>query len=412
MEMNKIETIIVGGGQGGLAVSYYLAQAQREHLVLEQAAAPAKAWREERWDSFTLVTPNWSFRLPGAEYQENDPHGYMPRAEIVRRFGQYVERYRLPVRYGVRVLAIEPGEAGYQVRTDEGDWEARNVVVATGLFQKPKIPPSSAGLGAEFLQLPSGSYRNPAALPPGGVLVVGSAQSGCQIAEELYQSGRPVYLCVGSAGRAPRRYRGRDIIEWLHRTGFFDRTVDKLPSPEARFAGNPQASGARGGHTINLHQFYRDGVVLLGRLQGCEDGRVFLAGDLKANLAKVDQLEANLVKMIDVFIQQNGLDAPEERLPALQDGYAAAEVLSLDLRAAGIRTVIWALGYSFDFSLVKLPVFDEYGFPQSQQGATRFEGLYFAGLPWLPGQKSGLLLGVGEQAGAVASQILEADRQT
>jgi putative flavoprotein involved in K+ transport len=203
----RINTIIVGGGQAGLATSYYLSQQDHEHVVLEQAAEAGNAWRNGRWDSFALLTPNWSTRLPGAEYQGDDPNGFMSRAEIVRYFEQYVERFRLPVRYGVQITAVEqkPNGNGYQVRADGTTFEAANVVMATGLYQQPRIPPFSAHLPAEIMQLHSGEYRNPQALPPGGVLVVGSAQSGCQIAEELYQSGRQVYLCVGSAGRVFRR---------------------------------------------------------------------------------------------------------------------------------------------------------------------------------------------------------------
>lgn len=404
----RINTIIVGGGQAGLATSYYLSQQDHEHVVLEQAAEAGNAWRNGRWDSFALLTPNWSTRLPGAEYQGDDPNGFMSRAEIVRYFEQYVERFRLPVRYGVQITAVEqnPNGNGYQVRADGTTFEAANVVIATGLYQQPRIPPFSAHLPAEIMQLHSGEYRNPQALPPGGVLVVGSAQSGCQIAEELYQSGRQVYLCVGSAGRAPRRYRGKDIYEWLSLSGFLDRTVDKLPSPRAKFAGNPHLSGKDGGRTLNLHQFARDGVVVLGRIAGVQAGKVVLAPDLMENLAKADKFEAEAVKLVDDYIEKSGLDAPEERLPQLRDGYQAKVVSELDCRTAGISSVIWATGYAFDFSLVKLPVLDGDGYPVQKRGVTNYPGLYFVGLPWLHTQKSGLLIGVGEDAAFIASKII------
>ncbi len=404
----RINTIIVGGGQAGLATSYYLSQQDHEHVVLEQAAEAGNAWRNGRWDSFALLTPNWSTRLPGAEYQGDDPNGFMSRAEIVRYFEQYVERFRLPVRYGVQITAVEqnPNGNGYQVRADGTTFEAANVVIATGLYQQPRIPPFSAHLPAEIMQLHSGEYRNPQALPPGGVLVVGSAQSGCQIAEELYQSGRQVYLCVGSAGRAPRRYRGKDIYEWLSLSGFLDRTVDKLPSPRAKFAGNPHLSGKDGGRTLNLHQFARDGVVVLGRIAGVQAGKVVLAPDLMENLAKADKFEAEAVKLVDDYIEKSGLDAPEERLPQLRDGYQAKVVSELDCRTAGIGSVIWATGYAFDFSLVKLPVLDGDGYPVQKRGVTNYPGLYFVGLPWLHTQKSGLLIGVGEDAAFIASKII------
>jgi putative flavoprotein involved in K+ transport len=273
------------------------------------------------------------------------------------------------------------------------------------MFQMPKLPAFGAELSPSILQLHSGKYSHPDALPPGAVLVVGSAQSGCQIAEELYQSGRRVYLCVGSAGRAPRRYRGKDIFEWLYLTGFFDRTVDKLPSPKAKFAGNPHATGRDGGHTLNLHQFARDKVTLLGRIQGATGSSIYLANDLKESLAKVDQFEAEIVKLVDNFIMQKGLEAPQETLAALRDGYAAEEITELDLQAAGITTIIWAMGYRFDFNYVKHPIFDGDGYPIQTRGVTELPGLYFVGLPWLTKYKSGLLVGVGEDAEFVASAI-------
>lgn len=401
----QIESLIIGGGQGGLAVSYFLKQDGREHIVLEAATQAGNAWRNDRWDSFTLVTPNWSFRLPGAEYNGDEPDGYMPRHEIVATFESYVEQYRLPVQYGVRAKSVELHNSSYRVETDKGTYLARHVVIATGLFQTPKIPTFSEELNPDILQLPSGKYRHPGALPPGAVLVVGSAQSGCQIAEELDQSGRKVYLCVGSAGRAPRCYRGRDLYEWVHLNGFLARTTAQLPSPRARFAGNPQLSGKNGGHSLNLHQFYRDGVVLLGRLQDIQGDNLILAPDLQENLHKVDKFELNLLSMIDNYILQSGIDAPSEHIPVLEDAYQSPEITRLDLEAAGISTVIWALGYNFDFSLVKLPILDSYGFPQSTHGETTYPGLYFAGLPWLPGQKTGLLLGVAENAAYIANKI-------
>jgi putative flavoprotein involved in K+ transport len=405
----KIQTIIIGGGQAGLATSYYLSQQGHEHIVLEQAAQAGNAWRNDRWESFALLTPNWAFKIPGAEYQGDSPHGFLLREEVVAIFEMYVARYRLPVEYQTRVTAVEARpDGGYVVQTDAVSLEASNVVIATGMYQRPRLPVFHAQLAAPIVQLHSGSYRNPGQLPPGAVLVVGSAQSGCQIAEELYQSGRQVYLCIGSAGRVPRRYRGRDTYEWLYLAGFMDRTPDQLPSPRARFSGNPHVSGRDGGRTLNLHQFARDGVKLLGRIQDGRENKIWLAGDLKENLAKADEFEAQIVRLVDGYITQNGLDAPTESLPVLRDGYMLDEQRELDLQSAGVTSVIWALGYSFDYSLVRLPVTDEAGFPLQQRGVTAFPGLYFIGMPWLYKQKSGLLMGVGEDAQYLASVIASA----
>jgi putative flavoprotein involved in K+ transport len=305
-----VETVIVGGGQAGLAVSYHLTQQGRAHTILEQASQPAEAWRNHRWDSFTLVTPNWTVRMPGAEYQGDDPDGFMTRNEVVA----YLETHRT---FQVANTVRCPGDlsrtkkAGYLVRADETTIETANVVIATGLFQRPRIPLFSANLPVEVQQRHTSEYRNPTALPPGAVLVVGSAQSGSQIAEELYQSGRKVYLCVGGAGRGPRRYRGKDITWWMNEVGFNDVTVDMLPSPKAKFGGSAQVSGKDGGHTINLHQFARDGVVLLGRMQAAQGGKITFAPDLKENLAKADKLEADLLRRIDDYIETNGLDVPQ-----------------------------------------------------------------------------------------------------
>jgi putative flavoprotein involved in K+ transport len=402
---DSIETIIVGGGQAGLALSYYLSRQGRSHVILEQAQRPAVAWREHRWDSFTLVTPNWQIRMPGAEYQGDDPDGFMPRDEVVRYFEDYISRFELPIRYGVRVTSVERAADGYRVQAGEHTLDAANVVVATGLFQVPKVPACSANLPASVLQLTADHYRNPQALPAGAVLVVGTGQSGCQIAEELCRSGRKVYLCVGSTGRAPRRYRGKDITWWLSETGFFARTADKLPSPEARFVGGPHVSGTRGGHNLNLHQFARDGVVLLGHLQDIRENRVWLAPDLKENLAKSDRYAADLLRTIDAYIAQNGLDAPEETVPELRDGYEVEEIRKLDVTQIGITSVIWAAGFKPDFSLVRLLVLDGDGFPIQERGVTAFPGLYFLGMPWLHTFQSGLLLGVGDDAAYLASVI-------
>jgi putative flavoprotein involved in K+ transport len=351
------------------------------------------------------VTPNWMINLPGAAYQGDDPDGYLPRDGIVRYFEEYVERFRLPVRYGVQVTAVERREPDYWVKTEQGDYRAKNVIIATGFFQKPKLPAFSANLPGKLVQLQSAEYRNPGQIPPGAVLVAGSGQTGCQIAEELYLSGRKVFLSVGSTGRVPRRYRGKDITWWLFKGKAGERTVDQLASPKDKYIENPQATGVHGGHNINLHQFAWDGVTLLGHLVDGRDGKISLAPDLMESLAKADQFEKDMLKRIDEVIVQSGLNLPEERLPELRDGYAADIISELDLKAAGISSIIWAIGYHFDYSLVKLPVVDEDGFPLQKRGVTDYSGLYFIGMPWLFKRQSGVLYGVGEDAEWIASAI-------
>lgn len=403
----KVETVVIGGGQAGLATSYHLSRLGHEHVVLEKATGPGSAWQNDRWDSFTLNTPNWAFRLPGAEYQDSQPDAFMERPAIVARFADYVERFHLPVHYGAAVTAVEQNGANsrFRVRAAGGDWQADNVVVATGLFQKPKRPSGSDELSPRLTQLAASEYRNPDALPPGAVLVVGSGQSGCQITEELYQSGRHVYLCTGGAGRAPRRYRGKDIVTWLDQSGFFSRPVESLPSPKAKYAALPQVTGNNGGHDLNLHKFCRDGVTLLGHWQGGDGSTLSFAPDLHENLARADAAEVQLIQRVDAYIAAAGLDAPAENLVEMRDGYAAEVITATNLQESGITSIIWTIGFSFDFSMVKLPVLAEDGYPVQQKGITSFPGLYFAGLPWLDGIRSGLLLGAGEQAGIVAQAI-------
>jgi len=400
----KIETLIVGGGQGGLSISYFLLQQNREHIILEQANQAAVAWRN-RWDSFTLITPNWMIRLPGAEYQGEDPDGFMVKDKIIAYFEEYIKRFNVPIRYGFKVTSVEPIKDGYLVKSDKAKFEATNVVIATGFNQQPKFPKFYSNLSSEINSLHSSQYRNPAGLPEGAVLVVGSAQSGCQIAEELYQSGRKVFLSVSRTDRVPRRYRGKDVTWWLEEMGASDRTVDNLPSPKAKFASSIQGTGKDGGHTINLHQFARDGVILLGHIQNIDKNSIYFLPDLKENLAKADKFEADFVQQVNEYVAKKVLDVPSEELPKLRDGYKMDLIPELNTKSASITNVIWATGYKFDFSLVKLPVFDEDGYPVQKRGVTEYPGLFFIGLPFLHTVKSGLLAGVGDDAAHVVSAI-------
>ncbi len=406
MVNQKVDTIIIGSGQAGLSLSYYLRQAGREYQVLEKADRPGDAWRN-RWDSFTLVTPNWCFKLPGAEYNGPDPHAFMPKAEVVNRFERYVEDYQLPVRFGVTVRSVEQASDGknFIVHANGDSWQTRNVVVATGFYQQGKVPAFASEIPAEMHQIESGKYRNPQALEPGAVLVVGSGQSGAQIAEELNQAGRKVYLSVGGAGRIPMRYRGRDAFEWMVLTGFYDRTADQFPFPAHSFVP-PMLTGKDGGRALNPHIFFRQGITLLGHLKGYEDGCLHFAPDLQASLAKSEQFQATQLKMVDAFIEKNGLDAPAaEPLDDSRDASKAPDILVLDLNKAGISTIIWAAGYRADYSLVRFPVIDADGYPLTHGGVTQVPGLYFTGMPWMDTLKTGQLVGAGESAARLAEHI-------
>src|SRR5215203_1685064 len=272
--VQQIDTAIIGGGQAGLAMSYCLTHQGRDHIVLERGRL-AERWRSERWDSLTLLGPNWLLEMPGYRYQDVDPHGFMSKDEVVRLFEEYAALFDPPLRCGVTVTALRQSAGGrYRLETSDGPIEAANVVVATGPFQKPRIPPFGDDLPASIVQLTPSAYRNPALLPPGGVLVVGSGSSGCQIAEELCESGRQVFLAVGRCRRSVRRYRGQDTRYWSYHIGQFERTVDTLPSGLAPDRCGTQVTGVRGGHDLDYRRFAVDGVVLLGHLLGAEDGRL------------------------------------------------------------------------------------------------------------------------------------------
>lgn len=408
--MNElINTIVVGAGQAGLSVSYYLKQHGREHIIVEKTGRPGHVWSDDRWDSFTLVTPNWSFRLPGSEYSGDDPGGFMHREDIIREFQRYSDSNHLPILFNTDVLSISKLNDDFLVVTDGNRYHANNIVMATGLYQQPKIPAFTENLPKDLFQIPATKYRNPYLLPQGAVLVIGSGQSGAQIAEELNESGRKVFLSVGSAGRIPRRYRGKDGFDWTVITGFLDRTVDVLPSPANRFLGNPHWSGKNGGHSLNLHKFYRDGIVLLGHVQAIQDGIIKFAPDLKESLKKVDNFEVDFVHTVDAAILTKQIQAPQEELPAYMDGFFAKEISEINLGHENIKTVIWAGGMKFDFSLVKFPIFDKYGYPVTSRGKTSVKGLYFLGLPWLHTMKSGTLYGVGGDAEYIANDIVQED---
>lgn len=402
---NSVDTIIIGGGQAGLSVSYFLTRQNHSHIVLEQASQAGNAWRNHRWDSFAFVTPNRMIQLPGVAYEGNDPDGYMPRDEIVKYFENYVSKYNLPVHFNEKVLSVEKQNGNFLVTTNNNVYRSKSVVIATGSFQKPRIPEFGKNISPDIKQLHSTEYRNPSQLPDGNVLVVGSAQSGCQITEDLKKAGRKVFLSTGKVGRLPRRWRGKDILLWADKMGMFDESVNELPSPQAKFTANPQLTGVDGGYTINLHQFARDGVTLLGRLINVENSKAILDSDLIENLKKIDSFESEVIKFIDDIIEKSGEDVPKETLLDLKDGYNSEIITELDLKESNITTIIWACGFSFDYNIVKLPIFDESGYPIHKNGASDISGLYFVGLLWLTKAKSSLLYGVGEDAEYIASKI-------
>jgi putative flavoprotein involved in K+ transport len=405
------EVVVIGGGQAGLALSYYLTEQSRPHVVLEQGCV-AESWRSKRWDSLRLVGPNRTLELPGFPDAGDDPDGFMGKDEVATHLEAYACSFGAPVREGVRVTAVvpDPNGAGFLAQTDEGTYAAAQVVVATGALQRPFIPVLAADLPAHIAQVVPYAYRSPAALPPGAVLVVGSGQAGCQIAEELRRAGRPVYLSVGRSWWAPRRYRGRDLSLWLRAVGWFDRTVDSLPTGARTGLPNPQFTGSGGGRDLNVHTLTAEGVVLLGRLWRIRDGTIALAPGLAENLAAGDEQAFGTLQAIDDHIREQGLDAPAADPPDYlrsTEELARGTPANLDLDAAGVSAVIWATGYRPDLGWVQLPVLDPEGYPVQRRGVTAVTGLYVLGLDWLHTSKSGLFAGIGEDAVYLAEQIAE-----
>lgn len=415
----RIHTVVIGAGQAGLSTSHHLSERGIEHVILEKADAVGSSWRDRRWDSFCLVTPNWMTRLPGSPYDGDDPDGFMPKDDVVSYLGRYADAIGAPVRFGTTVssLAGSSDGGGWSLGTGNGGIEARNVVVAAGSYGASKRPSFASDLPDDITQLDSSGYRNADELPPGAVLVVGSGQSGTQIAEDLHRSGRDVYLCVGGAGRFPRRHRGRDTLRWLEMAadagaGPFGETADTLEPDELRTerrAAKPHVSGRDGGHDINLHRFARNGVQLLGRLEGVRDATLRLAPDLHQNLRGADQRAHEIRSGLDELIENAGIDAPPEDPDVelqLRDGFDQPQLETLDLQDAGIRTVIWATGFRPDHHRwIDVPVFSDDGYPRQHRGVTDHPGLYFVGLFWMHSLASDLLYGVGEDAGHVVEHL-------
>ncbi|HYM64751.1 MAG TPA: NAD(P)-binding domain-containing protein, partial [Gaiellaceae bacterium] len=399
---DRFEVVVIGAGQAGLAVSRELTQAGVAHVVLEKGQI-GQTWRG-RWDSFCLVTPNWSMRLPGQPYDGKDPDGFDLRDEIVGFLERYAATFGVPVREGVEVTSLQPGlDGGFLLETSAGQLEATTVVLSTGAYQRPHRPAGAATLPADLLQIDVEDYRNPAELPPGPVLVVGSGQSGCQIAEELHESGRAVFLACGRAPWAPRRLGDHDIVWWLQETGFLDAPLSSLPTPTARLAANLLTSGHDGGHDLHFRTLRRMGVNLLGHFLGAEGRNARFAPDLGESVGWGDQRYAQLMDLVRKLVAERGLQRPDIPEP---DPFSAETLEQLSL--SGFGAVVFAGGFRPDYeSWVRCPgAFDELGFPIHDEGAsTVAPGLSFVGVHFLRKRKSSLFIGVGEDAAIVARKI-------
>ena len=414
--MTTVDTVVVGAGQAGLAMSYFLQRDGRSHLVLERGRI-GESWCSQRWDSFKLNTPNFMNSLPGLPFDAPEPDGFSRCQELVDYFRRYVDHFGLPVRTDTAVVSVEreEGEDCFRVKTRaEGQAEAtvlsRSVVVAAGVLHTSKIPPLSSRLPDGITQLHTSGYRSEATLPAGAIVIVGSGQSGCQIAEDLLAAGRKVYLCTGKAGRIPRRYRGRDMLEWWIDTKYFQVPYAALADKSVSLLAQPQISGlGRYGHTLSLQSLAQQSAVILGRLLDVDGSSLVLSDEAAAHVRFADEFSQQRKAEVDAYLLRAGITPPPLEsdpadAPDLECG-CVSPLRRLDLGEANVSTVIWATGFSGDFRWLRLPVLDPDGKPLHKAGISPVRGLYFLGFPWLVSRQSGIIYGVQTDAAAIAGEI-------
>ena len=399
-----VETLVIGGGQAGIAASEHLSRLGRPHLVVERARI-AERWRSARWDSLVANGPAWHDRFPNQTFAATGPDGFAPKAEVADYLERYARNFAAPIRTGVAIERLSRNADGsFTAQTRDGEpITARNVIVATGPFQNPVIPPlvpATAGV----TQFHSAHYKNPAQLPDGGVLVIGAGSSGVQIADELNRAGRPTWLAVGPHNRPPRRYRGRDFVWWLGVLGKWDQKPEETNGPHVTIA----VSGAHGGATVDFRELAKSGITLVGRAEAFAHGRLTFSDDLKAIIAAGDHDYLATLRESDAYVARMGLDLPEEpeaHVIGADPDCVTDPVTALDLAAAGITSVVWATGYAFDFGWIECDVFNPDGSPRHVRGVSDIPGLHFLGLPGLSRRASAFIWGVWHDAAYLADQI-------
>lgn len=388
--------IVIGAGQAGMAMSYCLTSQGINNIILEKASRIAENWRSGRWDSFCLVTPNWQCQLPGFSYQGSDSDGFMVKDEII----DYLEGYRAffnpTIIFNSPVISLTKQADVFTVITANTIYTADQVVIACGSYHEPRIPACAQKLPAHIAQVHSQFYKNPQQLPPGDVLVVGTGQSGAQIAEDLHLAGRRVHLCVGPAPRVNRRYRGKDVVNWLEEMGYYQTTLETHPDGKnAVHSTNHYVTGRDGGRDLNLRIFAEQGMQLYGALRDADAQNLWFKDDLQQNLDYADQVAARIVDSIEAYIQKNGIAAPADN--NIHSSYLPPLVDHLELSGSGINSVVWCTGFNMRFEWIKLPVLMD-GYPQQKRGVSAVEGLYFLGLNWMHTWGSGRFYQVGRDA--------------
>jgi len=404
MSTEKVDTLIVGGGQAGLAMSEHLSNSGVPHLVLERHRI-AERWRSERWDSLVANGPAWHDRFPGMEFSDIDPDAFAPKEMVADYLVAYAEEVAAPIRCSVEVEEVRRnvGRPGFRVETSDGMIEANRVVAATGPFQRPVVP-SLVPEAAQITQIHSSAYRNPDQLPDGAVLVVGAGSSGVQIADELLRAGKQVYLSVGPHDRPPRSYRGRDFVWWLGVLGKWDAAALEPGLEHVTIA----VSGAHGGHTVDFRRLAARGMTLVGRTESFQDGVLRFAADLSDNLAQGDANYLSVLDEADAYVARNGLDFPQEpeaRKIEADPRCVTVPILESNVADAGITSIIWATGFAVDFSWLKVDAIDEEGKPKHRRGISAEPGVYFLGLPWQSSRASSFIWGVWHDAKFLADHI-------
>ena len=408
-----LDTIIIGAGHAGLAVSYCLTERSIDHLVIERGEV-ANSWRNERWNSLKLLTPNWQSRLPGFSYSGDDPDGFMSMREVIEFIDDYARYCKAPVQTGTTVISLKQNPNGYQVTTDRGQWHCRSVVIASGTCNLPSIPRVAEAVPADIRQVTSWKYRNPDQLEAGGVLIVGASATGLQLAEEIHRSGRPVTIAAGEHVRLPRVYRGKDIQWWMDAVGILDEGLDEIDDVNrARHLPSPQLVGSREHQILDLNTMSGLGIKLVGRLMGVQNGTLQFSGSLRNVCALADLKMNRLLKTIDEWIEQNPdisqLEPPEY--------FARTEVdedpcLGLNLEDSGIRTIVWATGYRPDYSWLDVPVLDRKGLIKHDGGITDSPGMYLVGMPFLRRRKSSFIHGAEDDARFITQHLATYLEQT
>lgn len=421
MNTTPLDVIIVGAGHAGLSTSYYLKQLGLNHLVFERGRI-GESWSSQRWDSFTMNTANKLNELPGATYWDNDPDGFCSAHSFVASLEHYVSTHQLPVVENTRVLSVEKNDVSgcFEVSVSQQgrirQYVCKQVILASGAMNTKKIPAFANAISPTIKQLHTGEYRNETQLPDGAVLVAGSAQSGCQIAEDLADAARTVYLSTSMVARLPRRYRGKDIIDWLMPMRFFDMRAEDVPDPAMLHMRTPQLTGTGGGQrSISLQSLARKGVTVLGKLENADEQNVFVQPNARMHVTFADEFSNQVKGMIDGFIVNNQITAstpefdPDDAPDLTTD--CANTIASLNLKDHGITSIIWSTGFGADFSYVKLPILDSDGNPKHHQGISAIEGLYFLGLPWLRSRKSSILFGLKDDARFIAETVYAYSQQ-